>query len=80
MAGGHSDRLISGGKGNGIMTDLRAISTAVLINELKKRDAIPTVCSTCGKWSTTYKHYAGRGKHWHCDGCNHWVENCTCGR
>lgn len=53
-----------------------------LEEELKKRGKkmITTGrCPTCrGKWSMTYKYYAGPGNHWHCDGCNKWIENCTC--
>jgi hypothetical protein len=56
------------------------VSTKALIRELKIRKVLPNTCSTCGKWSVTYKHYQGWGKAWHCDGCNKRVENCTCRR
>lgn len=52
-----------------------------LERELKRRGKHTTTsrCPTCrGKWSMTFKHYQGRGEHWHCDGCNKRIENCTC--
>ncbi len=61
---------------------LRDYSTRDLELELQRRGKHTTsgTCPTCRKYSMTYKHYSGYGEHWHCDGCNRRVEQCTCSR
>jgi len=63
------------------MSNLENISTEELEKELQRRGKHTTTgrCPTCNsKWSMTYKVYSGFGEHWHCDGCNQWIEKCTC--
>jgi hypothetical protein len=60
--------------------NLKDVPVKELIYELQKRNAIPDKCPTCRKYTMSYRFYAGPGDHWHCDGCNRWIEHCTCGR
>lgn len=55
---------------------LARASTAALVHELTRRNALPR-CG-CGKWGTYMGRYDEEGYTLRCSGCKRSIRRCTC--
>jgi len=57
------------------MGNIKNASTQDLIAELESRGISRGICPACNNWPMAYR-YSDRT--WHCDGCSHSIQDCTC--